>query len=151
MKTYARVDAGAVQEIILPRTWGVDDPSEPPKFLAEDEQPIERRFTAEFVATLIDVSRVDPLPDCWWTFDGDSFQPPVIRQPTPEEILANNTANRDALLARATLPIAPLQDAVDLGDVTAAETALLEKWKQYRVAVNRVDLTLPEPTWPPQP
>lgn len=52
--------------------------------------------------------------------------------PTPEELLAANISIRDGLLAQATLAIAPLQDAVDLEDATAAETALLKKWKQYR-------------------
>ncbi|BFT62419.1 tail fiber assembly protein [Pseudomonas moorei] len=62
-----------------------------------------------------------------------------------------NTSTHNYLVAQATLAIAPLQDAVDLDDATAEETALLKKWKQYRVAVNRIDLTQPYPIWPPQP
>ncbi|WP_369683802.1 tail fiber assembly protein [Pseudomonas costantinii] len=37
--------------------------------------------------------------------------------------------------------MAPLQDAVDLNIVTSAVKARLTTWKQYRVDVNRVDLT----------
>ena len=85
--------------------------------------------------------------------DGTFEQPAPTEPPqlTPEEILAANTTTKNALLADATLQIAPLQDAVDLGDATPAEVALLNAWKQYRVAVNRVDLTLVGPIWPAQP
>lgn len=115
------------------------------------EWPIEERFTAEFVTTLVDVSGGAPRPECWWTCDESGFKAPVIRQPTAEEILASNTANRDVMQAIATLAIAPLQDAVDLEDATTAEIALLKKWRQYRVAVNRIDLTVPDPVWPTSP
>lgn len=71
---------------------------------------------------------------------------------TPEvDYGAVAAADRDRLLGTATLRIAPLQDAVDLDDATAAEVALLKKWKQFRVAVNRVDLTEENPAWPEQP
>ncbi|MDR5797263.1 tail fiber assembly protein [Caballeronia sp. LZ008] len=70
---------------------------------------------------------------------------------TQEQILANNTATRDFLLSQAALAIAPLQDAVDLGEATDAETALLKLWKQYRIAVNRLDMTQASPAWPPAP
>lgn len=79
------------------------------------------------------------------------FERPALPQPTPAEILANNTATRDALLNQATQAIAPLQDAVDLDMATDAETALLKQWKQYRVAVNRIDLTQASPVWPAAP
>lgn len=63
-------------------------------------------------------------------------------------------AKRDQLLSEATARISPLQDAVDLGEATANEEASLKKWKQYRVAVNRVDQQPGFPTsiaWPPEP
>lgn len=59
-----------------------------------------------------------------------------------------------AMLALATGKIAPLQDAVDLGIATTAETASLTAWKTYRVAVNRVPTQSGFPTtidWPPVP
>lgn len=58
---------------------------------------------------------------------------------------------RDKLLALATLRIDPLQDAVDLEEATPAEIALLKKWKQFRIAVNRVDITAVPLVWPTQP
>lgn len=75
----------------------------------------------------------------------------VIPPPTPEDIFAINTATKKTLLANASAQIAPLQDAVDFGEATPEEEVLLTKWKQYRVAVNRIVLTLPNPDWPPQP
>jgi hypothetical protein len=86
-----------------------------------------------------------------WSYSAGVLTAPAIVPPTAAEILATNTRTRDALLAVATLAIAPLQDAVDLDDATADETSLLKLWKQYRVAVNRVDLTVASPTWPTQP
>jgi hypothetical protein len=71
--------------------------------------------------------------------------------PSAEDILKKNTNLRDTALATATLAIGPLQDAVDLDEATAEETGLLKKWKQYRIAVNRIDLTLTSPPWPEQP
>ncbi|ONH52903.1 hypothetical protein BLL36_18270 [Pseudomonas cedrina subsp. cedrina] len=61
---------------------------------------------------------------------------------------------RDYLLSVAAIRIAPLQDAADLDEATTAEVALLKKWKQYRVAVNRVPDQPDYPlsiTWPVEP
>ncbi|SAL25753.1 Caudovirales tail fiber assembly protein [Caballeronia turbans] len=140
MKTYARIEAGVVMEIIAP--------------MADDEGhdiPIEERFTPEFVATLVDVTDATPMPEQRWTYDGATFAAPVPYQPTPVEILAANTSTRDALLASAALAIAPLQDAVDLDMATDAEKEMLTRWKQYRVAVNRVDLAQTLPIWTSAP
>lgn len=132
MKTYAIVNSvtGLVENIIV---WdGVSEWDAPDGFLA----------------VLADETGIG-----WSYVDGVFVAPPLapMPTPTPSEILAANTATHDALLAQATLAIAPLQDAVDLEDATVAEIALLKLWKQYRVAVNRVDLTLPDPVWPLQP
>lgn len=74
--------------------------------------------------------------------------------PTSEQILQAANAQRDSLLAVAALRIAPLQDAVDLDEATAADKANLLLWKRYRVAVNRVPDQAGYPVtidWPPQP
>ncbi|MFL1475386.1 tail fiber assembly protein [Pseudomonas grimontii] len=59
--------------------------------------------------------------------------------PTPEEMWASAMAKRDSLLSIAAIRIAPLEDAVEEDMATAADVALLKKWKQYRIAVNRID------------
>ncbi|EEN0465524.1 hypothetical protein C3O24_22790, partial [Salmonella enterica subsp. enterica serovar Stanleyville] len=60
---------------------------------------------------------------------------------------AEETKNN--LLQMATEKIAPLQDAVDLGEATDDEKTRLMAWKKYRVQVNRVDTTNPD--WPDKP
>jgi hypothetical protein len=79
--------------------------------------------------------------------------PILIDPPAPsaEEMLAANSAKRNELLTVAYLSIAPLQDAVDLDDASAEEAALLKVWKQYRVALNRLDVSVQSPTWPALP
>lgn len=67
--------------------------------------------------------------------------------PTLEEL----KQTRDVLLQLATLRVAPLQDAVDLGIATPEEESALHSWKQYRVTLNRLDLTSSTITWPAPP
>jgi hypothetical protein len=135
MSTYAFIVENAVFQVIeIPKDLVIDD-----------------MFTPEFVAACVDITKVDPAPQERWTYVDGVFSAPVEPVPTPEEILARNTAARDYHLAVATSAIAPLQDALDLDEATPAETALLKKWKQFRVAVNRVDLTLLSPPWPKAP
>jgi hypothetical protein len=65
-------------------------------------------------------------------------------------VVADTAARR----ATADAAIAPLQDAVDIDDATAAETALLKAWKKYRVALNRLPDQAGYPTtieWPVAP
>ncbi|MDR5857249.1 tail fiber assembly protein [Caballeronia sp. LZ062] len=134
---YAYVQEGRVMEVIAPM---LDD--------SGNEIPIEARFTEEFRQSLVpcDDSVKEGL-----VYDGTTFSEYVPPPKSAAQILADNTAARDTMLAQATAAIAPLQDAVDLDEATDAEIALLNKWKQYRVAVNRVDLTQASPVWPAAP
>lgn len=71
---------------------------------------------------------------------------------TFEQLLAAAKEQVSARLAKASTAITPLQDAVDVGDATDAERARLKAWKQFRVALNRLDLsTAPDITWPDEP
>ncbi len=79
---------------------------------------------------------------------------PIPLPRTIEELAAAANILRDSLLVTASLRIAPLQDAVDLGSATGADTADLKLWKQYRVAVNRVSEQAGFPAtidWPAPP
>ncbi|QBP75413.1 hypothetical protein E2K99_10500 [Herbaspirillum huttiense] len=91
------------------------------------------------------VWRLEPIPEA------EPEQTPAIGDSTPAELADTFSAMRDQLLQKAGLRIAPLQDAVDLGDATAEEQAKLVAWKQYRVAVNRLDITVNQPAWPALP
>ncbi|TBV12809.1 phage tail protein [Stutzerimonas kirkiae] len=70
----------------------------------------------------------------------DNGQPVLIEQPAPteEELSSAAARRRDVLLTEAATRIAPLQDAVDLGDASSDEEAALLSWKRYRVALNRL-------------
>ena len=137
MKTYAFVQRGKVVEIIPPVT---DSDGE--------EIEIQDRYAPDFAAVMYDITKIKPTPQTGWTYKDGLFAEPVPYQPTSEEILARNESERDRLLTSAALAIAPLQDAVDLDDAKPEEIVMLKKWKQYRVAVNRTDLTILNPDWP---
>ena len=152
MKTYARIYNGLVAEIIEPATYTADVVVGDQVIHAQgDEVAIEDRFTPDFVAALVDITDVVPEPKQGWTYDGNAFAAYVAPALTSAQILAANTATRNALLLNAGNAIAPLQDAVDLGMATAADTSMLTAWKTYRVTVNRVDLTQLSPPWPTVP
>lgn len=51
------------------------------------------------------------------------------------DAVATESTKRRAVADKA---IAPLQDAVDIDDATAADVLLLTAWKKYRVALNRL-------------
>ncbi|THD52617.1 tail fiber assembly protein [Enterobacteriaceae bacterium ML5] len=84
-----------------------------------------------------------------WIFDGKKIKERVY---SSAELVAQAEIKRDSLMAIATATIAPLQDAVDIGDATEAELVNLKEWKKYRVALSRLDLpTAPDITWPKSP
>lgn len=68
-----------------------------------------------------------------------------------DERAASAQAKKAALRLTADSAIAPLQDAVDLDDATDEEVTQLMAWKQYRVALNRVDITADDIVWPELP
>ena len=59
-------------------------------------------------------------------------------QAAAEQLLATVVSEQAQRRAVADAAIAPLQDAVELGEATEAETALLIDWKRYRVALSRL-------------
>ena len=95
-------------------------------------------------------------PSAGWLYNGEIFTAPPL---TDEEIAAqaqqkidNNLAMKSSLIAQATIAIDPLQDAIDLEVATDEEIELLKAWKQYRIAVNRIDgYTEENIVWPAQP
>lgn len=85
--------------------------------------------------------------------DKDGY--PVLLDPpaaTKEQLIIIAEAKRASLMAAASVAISPLQDAVELGDSTPEEEALLKKLKQYRVELNRLDISkAPDISWPVKP
>jgi len=84
-----------------------------------------------------------------WVFDGKVI---TTRVYSSAEYVSQAEAERESSMALAAAAIAPLQDAVDIGDATDEERASLQGWKKYRVALNRLDLTAaPAIEWPEIP
>lgn len=86
----------------------------------------------------------------------DDVGMPISYEPemTQEQVKSLVDSKISRLLLEASTKIAPLQDAVDLGMATDAETASLTAWKTYRVLVNRVPTQPGFPTaidWPSMP
>ncbi|RVD76991.1 tail fiber assembly protein [Pseudomonas koreensis] len=159
MKVFAYIPNGIVLEIIKGSVYGAPPPEQEQNVTPEvwqelvnrvgKEIPIQEIYTPEFISTLVEVTDVTPEPVQGMSYQNGVFSPPA--GPTAEQIKEQNKAMRDSYLRAATLAIGPLQDAVDLDDATDEDVALLKAWKQYRVSVNRVDLTLVTPAWPPAP
>lgn len=84
-----------------------------------------------------------------WAWDGAKIIP---RQLTKQEIQDKAQERKSALLNEAADKIAPLHDASELGIATDDELSALERWKDYRVKLNRLDIsTVPDINWPEMP
>lgn len=87
-------------------------------------------------------------------FSVDTPPNPVSLPPTAEEVAVIAKEGRDQLLAVAANRMGPLQDAIDENAATDNEVAILKRWKQYRIALNRIDQQEGFPatiTWPVAP
>ncbi|EOV9701334.1 tail fiber assembly protein [Cronobacter dublinensis] len=74
------------------------------------------------------------------------------RKYNQDELIKQADNQKNALLASAAAKMAPLQDAVDIGEATPDEVTMLRAWKGYRVALNRLDTgTAPDIVWPEMP
>lgn len=81
MRTYGRINGGLLVEIIEPVTYvdvgDVYDPAtgEMVPVSVGDEISINRRYTPEFVETLVDITSVVPLPTIGEQYAGGVFTP----------------------------------------------------------------------------
>lgn len=102
------------------------------------------------------ISELGPLPDNVTSVSPDGEYQMWGGKGWVKDIEAEKLAQvRDAELTKNNLMqtannnIFPLQDAVDLELATDEEKELLNKWKKYRVLLNRVNVTdAPDITWP---
>lgn len=137
---YLLINAGLVAEVI-------------PGEIENDEGrmvPIEERYHPGFLANLIPVEDDDDVQAGYVAHEDGSFSPWAPPPPTADEI----RVQRDGALRAAALRIAPLQDAADLDEATDEELATLKRWKQYRVALSRIEAQAGFPAnvqWPEVP
>ncbi|MEY0536580.1 tail fiber assembly protein [Providencia rettgeri] len=75
-----------------------------------------------------------------------------IPPPTQKELIQQAEDEKQNRLQEASKIIAPLQDAADLGMAIESEVATLNKWREYRALLNRVDTSVaPDIKWPEKP
>lgn len=140
MKNFAVVEAGSVREVIAPLT------------IDGKEIPMEERYPADMVARMIEIPEgQDVKPgDAYRMGEFVSAQLEVPPAPQAADVLGL----RDVYLREALTRIGPLQDAVDLDEATAKESAALTAWKRYRIDLNRIDQQPGFPAevvWPTKP
>ncbi|MFH6766571.1 tail fiber assembly protein [Enterobacter cloacae] len=81
-------------------------------------------------------------------------QPVLVDPASPalEQVIQDADQQKNSLMEEANIALLPLQDAADLGIATESESALLVKWKKYRVLLNRTDTSkAPDIEWPEKP
>lgn len=87
------------------------------------------------------------------SLDGQSA--PILVSPPPltqDECIIKAENQKHELMDVANKFIAPLQDAVDFGEATDEEAALLVAWKKYRILLSRIDPNnVPDIKWPTAP
>ncbi|EPV8384883.1 tail fiber assembly protein [Enterobacter cloacae] len=85
----------------------------------------------------------------------NEYGQPVLADPAPpalEQVIQDADQQKSSLMEEANIALLPLQDAADLGIATESESALLVKWKKYRVLLNRTDTSkAPDIEWPEKP
>ncbi|EFM9971457.1 tail fiber assembly protein [Escherichia coli] len=96
-----------------------------------------------------------PRPDKYYSWDITSntwvMNDAAVAQKSAD-LIADAEMRRTTSLSAAGIAISPLQDAVDLGMATDAETRRLTEWKKYRVQLMRIDTSkAPDIEWPTPP
>lgn len=84
----------------------------------------------------------------------DTPADPVMLPPTVEELVVAAKEHCGQLLVMAASRMGPLQDAIDEDVATADELTSLKLWRQYRIALNRIEQQEGFPatiTWPVAP
>jgi hypothetical protein len=153
----ASIQSGVVTELFeefvdveFPVAPTEDDPAPAPIVRSV---PLAERFHPDFVAALVAVPEGREVAS-GDSYDGSVFGPPPAPPVPPPPTAAEALAQRNALLAVATLRIDPLVDAVELDEATPTEIAALKAWRQYRVALNRIEQQAAFPgavNWPKAP
>lgn len=89
-------------------------------------------------------------PDVWSVWSGTAWERDGAAWIAAER--ASVLTQKNQRIAVASVQIAILQDAMDLGVATTAEERVLQEWRTYRIAVARVDASaVGTPEWPAEP
>lgn len=87
--------------------------------------------------------------DASWLFRNGKIEKKVLSQ---NEVIALANTQRSDMLKLVSNMILPLQDALELDDITSDELDLLKKLKSIRIELNRLDTSkAPDIQWPVLP
>lgn len=126
MKTYVRIENQRVAEIV-----------------SLNVKP-EKLYHPSLV--WVDITALAEQPDVDYSYNDGKFTAPD-KEAVNEVLIASSRLAAE--MDKANRTIAPLQDAVDISIATDEEITRLTKWKRYRVALNRVDISeAPNIKWP---
>lgn len=94
-------------------------------------------------------SWMDEIRDDWEEISSEDAM--LIANPplTPEQLINQVIAQKQAMIADAALIIAPLRDAQDGGYIKDADKPKLTAWQKYRYELTGVDPA--KPVWPAKP
>lgn len=104
-----------------------------------------------YVAEITDIPEgfTLPVPGDSWVFDGKTI---TVRVYSDSELTEQAAQQRANTIAAATVVIAPLQDAVELGRASDSDKARLLAWKNYRIDLDQLDISVPSAIrWPEPP
>ncbi|HFZ1320505.1 TPA: tail fiber assembly protein [Klebsiella aerogenes] len=97
----------------------------------------------------------DKKPDKYHQWDSASLSWVITeesRAKMEHDLIGSNINKKQSLMSEASSAMAPLQDAVDIGIATEEEKITLEKWKKYRVVLNRLSVNSSDDIeWPTTP
>ncbi|MSU98479.1 hypothetical protein EB795_31945 [Pseudomonas mandelii] len=98
------------------------------------EQAEPPEFAPDLV--IIEITDSAPMPEEGWGFDGAAFLPPP--PPSLEEVISRIQGRVSVERQRADEAVAPLQDALDIDEITPDELVALKAWKKFRVELSRI-------------
>lgn len=128
-----------------------------PALLADHRGTVYSTSTGEAVSfdalgELPEGLTLNPPPGKFYEWHAGAWQLDMAALKAAEA--AQALLDRDDKLRQATVRLAPLQDAHDLGESTTEEETALLGWKRYRIALNRIEQQSGYPLnidWPPAP
>jgi len=87
-----------------------------------------------------------------WFYNGNTFTAPVAPEKSHDELVSEAEVLKNSMLLEANTKIVPYQDSIELGIGTDSEAALYNKWREYRVLLNRINTSAaPNIDWPVMP
>lgn len=144
MRDYARIQDGVYVEFIPGHAYEVESPDWQPGDPSRigTEQPVEERYNAWFIAQLVEITGLEPMPQVGWTYNGSVFSAPVVVQPSDEFLAWSARSERErqlrtvydpgVMMALRALRMASTQEQIDYAEGKIAE---LDMYAEALIAI----------------